>query len=130
MTLEIVFMFLWFAFSMLAGWVAEQKGRSGVGFFFLSLILTPVIGLIAAAIVSRNEDAISDRAISDGEMRRCPYCAEPVRIEAIKCKHCGSALPQQPHPVVANVGDQAVETRLSFQVGRAIARLFKSKQKQ
>jgi len=24
--------------------------------------------------------------------RRCPYCAELVRAEAIKCKHCGSML--------------------------------------
>jgi len=27
------------------------------------------------------------------EIKRCPYCAEDVFIQAIKCKHCGSALP-------------------------------------
>jgi len=26
-------------------------------------------------------------------MRPCPYCAEPVRPEAIKCKHCHSEIP-------------------------------------
>ena len=26
------------------------------------------------------------------ETRPCPYCAEDVRVEAIKCKHCGSFL--------------------------------------
>jgi phage shock protein PspC (stress-responsive transcriptional regulator) len=26
------------------------------------------------------------------ETRACPYCAEEVRAEAIKCKHCGSFL--------------------------------------
>ncbi len=26
------------------------------------------------------------------ETKRCPYCAEEVRVEAVKCKHCGSSL--------------------------------------
>jgi phage shock protein PspC (stress-responsive transcriptional regulator) len=27
-----------------------------------------------------------------GETKRCPFCAEEIRAEATKCKHCGSFL--------------------------------------
>jgi len=38
----------WIALCFLAGWIAAQKGRSGAGFFFLSLFLSPLIGILAA----------------------------------------------------------------------------------
>jgi hypothetical protein len=41
---------LWLAFSFMAAYVAANKGRSGFGFFMLSLVLSPLIGFIAALI--------------------------------------------------------------------------------
>jgi hypothetical protein len=36
-----------------------------------------------------------DASTSGGSMKRCPYCAEAVRVDAIKCRHCGSGLEQR-----------------------------------
>ena len=30
------------------------------------------------------------KALHAGKYRRCPHCAEPIRPEARKCRHCGS----------------------------------------
>lgn len=32
----------------------------------------------------------------DSEMKDCPYCSEPIRAAAIKCRHCGERLDSQP----------------------------------
>jgi hypothetical protein len=53
--------------------------------------LVPVVALVVV-LLAKNGQQIAAETGQFGGYRKFPFCAEPVRIEAIKCKHCGSAL--------------------------------------
>ena len=94
--MEIIF--FWLILSIVAGVIASGKGRSGLGFFLLSIVLSPLIGIICALAAGRNERALERGLVNSGDMRKCPSCAELVRQEAVKCRFCGEALPPGEHP--------------------------------
>jgi phosphotransferase system glucose/maltose/N-acetylglucosamine-specific IIC component len=86
-----IFVF-WLIFAILVGVYASNKGRSGIGFFLLAVITSPLIGFIIALVVSPNTKVAEEKALSSGEMKKCPHCAELVKVEATICKHCQSEL--------------------------------------
>lgn len=89
---------LWLALSFLAGYLADRKGRSFVGYCLIAFFLSPLIGLLAAAIATPNQPRLEAAQISAGAMRKCPHCAEPVRAEAKICRYCQHELPPHTSP--------------------------------
>lgn len=87
---EGIFLF-WLLSPILAGIVASNKGRSGIGFFVLGLFFGP-LALLAAAIASRDTSRDQRAAIQAGTVRHCPECAELVQSAAVRCRFCGAAL--------------------------------------
>jgi hypothetical protein len=89
---------IWLILSVIPGVIASDKGRSGFGYFLLSVVLSPLIGLIAALVVSSNTERTEQRAVAQGDARKCPFCAELIKPEAVVCKHCGRDLPAPVEP--------------------------------
>ena len=83
---------LWVGLSFIAAIIAANKGRSGMGFFLLAILLSPLVGILAALVAKPNTISTEEQLIANGEARRCPFCAEMVRPEASVCKHCGRSL--------------------------------------
>ncbi len=75
----------WIIFSILVGVYANSKGRSALGFTLLSLFISPLFGFILALIVA----PIRDTIITNEELKKCKYCKELIKTDAIFCKHCG-----------------------------------------
>ncbi|WP_025901395.1 zinc ribbon domain-containing protein [Tatumella sp. UCD-D_suzukii] len=74
--------------------IASSKGRS-FGAWWIYGALLFIVALIHSLCIKRDHKAIEKEQLSEG-LVKCPYCAEMVKPEAIKCKHCGSDL--QPLP--------------------------------
>lgn len=89
---------LWLVFSFVAGVIADRKGRSGGWIFILSVLLSPLIGIVVALVLQPNRGRLDEQAMAGGDLKRCPFCAELVQRIAIKCKHCASDLPSLPSP--------------------------------
>ncbi|ADM43329.1 zinc ribbon domain-containing protein [Edwardsiella piscicida] len=76
---------------LIPAFIAQSKGRS-FGAWWLYGFLLFIVAIIHSLLISKNDKAIEDKQLENG-MRKCPFCAELVKKEAIKCKHCGSDIP-------------------------------------
>jgi hypothetical protein len=93
----MIFVLFWLLFAVAVGVYASNRGRSGFGWFFLSLIISPLLGIIFCA-VSKDLSKAGKNATEPSLAThvKCPACAELVLPEAKVCKHCGHALTPDP----------------------------------
>lgn len=80
------------AIATIPAYIASQKGRSFFLWWIYGVLLF-IFALIHSIVIKPSQKMIAEKAMSNGELKKCPFCAELVLMEAIKCKHCGSDLP-------------------------------------
>jgi hypothetical protein len=92
----------WLIFAVVVAIGAAARGRSGVGWFFLSVLISPLLSVLLLLLLPKLNAPTASVVVSGGAVPtpethvRCPDCRELVFKDAKKCRFCGCPLIPQP----------------------------------
>lgn len=90
------FWLCYFTIAAILGYWNYRKGHNFAIGMFISLLLTPITGLLFNIFGKKNTAELKRRAKNNSvvavNMTNCPSCNGTIPLDAKRCKHCGKKL--------------------------------------
>lgn len=74
--------------------IAQSKGKSFVAWWLYGAALF-IVALPHSLLIKADVKEIEREQLQSGSSRKCPFCAEIIKSEAIVCRYCGRDLPSE-----------------------------------
>jgi hypothetical protein len=89
------FLLIWFLPAIVTGFVASGRGRSGIGWFFIGLVLGWIALILIFVLPSPTNPMpvnVMNGPVDSTSRQPCPRCGESIPVAARMCRFCGHEL--------------------------------------